>query len=162
MRVMAYERSTHKLALSCGMGVYIAFSPFVGFHTAMVFLFSWIFALNFAVVLAVSMLLNNPWTMIPVYSAGHMFGDWVLQLFGINHMALNPSWIEGVNSWLSSHIGLSGISLWAFLLGGNVLGVVLGIVSYPLIKRYARIMRYTSKKQLAKSKKVAKKISKNL
>ena len=38
-RIIHYERCLHKLSLSFCLGVYIAFSPFVGFHTAMVFLF---------------------------------------------------------------------------------------------------------------------------
>ncbi len=151
VRLLNYERCAHKLSLSCCVGIYIAFSPFVGFHTAMVFLFSWLFALNFAVILSVSMFVNNPWTMVPVYGAGHLFGDWVLSVCGVNHYDWNPTWIKLCNEWLTSKVGLSGFSFWAFMIGGNILGVSLSIACYPVIKRCMSRLATTSKKKVLRS-----------
>ncbi len=58
------DRSPAKLAAAFCMGVYIAFSPFPGFHTAMVFVLSWMCHLNVGVVFASSCVINNPWTMV--------------------------------------------------------------------------------------------------
>ena len=81
-RLLQYEQCVATFTLSCCMGIYIAFCPFVGFHTAMVFVFSWLFALNVSVVLAVSVLINNPWTMLPVYGFSYFCGDWILSWLG--------------------------------------------------------------------------------
>lgn len=162
-RFLGYEQCVERLTLSVCMGVYIAFCPFVGFHTALVFLFAWLFALNFAVMLSVSMLVNNPWTMVPVYGAGHLFGDWMLSWFGVNHYAWNPSWIMSFNSWARATIGLYGFSFWAFMIGGNILGIVLGVLSYSLIKPFFLSLKKRGKEKMkqtvAQSKRAAKRIA---
>lgn len=158
-RLMQYERCVHKLSLSFCLGIYIAFSPFVGFHTAMVFLFAWLFALNFTVMLSVSMTVNNPWTMVPVYGAGHWVGDWLLSWFGADHYEWNPSWIQSINAWAHATIGLTGFSFWAFMIGGNLLGISLSVLAYPMIKKLlSQIKEKSSKKVRAavnKSKAIA-------
>ena len=162
-RLLSYERCLHTLTLSCCMGIYIAFCPFVGFHTALVFLFAWLFALNFAVMLSVSMLVNNPWTMVPVYGAGHLFGGWILSLFGINHYAWNPSWIARLNEWAHQAIGLKGFSFWAFMIGGNILGIGLSIMCYPMIKRLFVFVKERSaqkvRQTVTQSKRAAKRLA---
>ncbi len=80
------------------------------------------------------MLINNPWTMVPVYGFGYWFGDWLLNFVQINHHAYNPSWVMMCNSWLQQYIPWEGFSLWAFLVGGNILGILFGLISYPFVK----------------------------
>ncbi len=150
-RLISYERCMHTLTLSCCMGIYIAFSPFVGFHTAMVFLFSWIFALNFAVMLTVSMFINNPWTVMPGYGAGPFFCDPPLFRGGLNHYKWNPSWIISANSWIKSNIGFGGISFWAFMIGGNILGIGLSLGCYPMIKRLLNAAKAEGKKRVVQT-----------
>ena len=133
LRLIRLEKNSTKLAFGCSLGIYIAFSPFVGLHTAMVFLCSWLFGLNIAVLLTVSMMINNPWTMVPVYGAGYWFGDWFLAGIGINHHAYNPQWVITCNTWLQQYIQCEGFSFWAFMLGGNVLGIALALLCYPLL-----------------------------
>src|SRR5581483_10373754 len=65
------EHCSTKLALSFCVGVYIAFSPFIGLHTVMTFIFVWLFGLNLAATFTASWLINNPWTMIPIYSTDY-------------------------------------------------------------------------------------------
>jgi uncharacterized protein (DUF2062 family) len=129
------ERSPRRLIMSCCVGVYIAFCPFVGFHTLMVFAFAWLFSLNLAVLFAVSCLINNPWTMVPIYTAGHIAGDWLLQIFGINSMSWNPAWLTSFNEHVTNYIGMGGVSLWSFLIGGNVLGLCCAGCLYPVLNR---------------------------
>jgi Uncharacterized protein conserved in bacteria (DUF2062). len=133
-KLVLKERSAKILALSLCMGIYIAFCPFVGFHTIMVFAFSWIFSLNFAVTLAASVFINNPWTMVPIYSIDYFFGHWVFKLFNINPLSFNPGWMDSFNNIAFEYTGVSGISFWAFMLGGNLLGVLISVILYPVVK----------------------------
>lgn len=135
-KLIMSERCPKKLATSFCLGVYIAFSPFIGLHTAMTFLFGWLFALNTAIILTISMLINNPWTMVPVYGLDHVFGVWVFDVCGFDCMAWNPYWLTSCNAYLQYYTGISGLSLYAFMLGGNLLGVTLGVMLYPLIRRF--------------------------
>ncbi len=149
------EKCAHRCALACALGVYVAFSPFFGFHTIMVVLLSWFFAASFPVMLAVSIFVNNPWTMVPVYGSGYLFGDWFLRLFGIDQ-SYNPQFLAPVNQWISAKLGFSGVSLWAYLFGGNVLGLVGGLVTYPLMRHYLRLMYAKPALQFDKPKALAK------
>ena len=137
---LSSERCPRRLALSVALSVFIAFSPFVGFHTAMVVLFSWIFALNASLLLAISMCVNNPWTMIPIYATDHLVGDKIFHLLGINGMELNPSWIASCNAWIAKNTGMNGINLWAFLVGGNIVSILLALLIYVCM-RYLMVER---------------------
>jgi len=125
------EHCAHKFALSFCIGVYIAFSPFIGLHTVMVFLFSWFFTLNTAIMFAVSLSINNPWTMIPVYGVGYVVGEWLFKLVGIDSVYWNPWWY---NLLLKTSHYYANISLWPFLIGGNLLGLGIGSLLYPLMR----------------------------
>ena len=129
------ERSSSKLALSCATGIFIAFSPFMGFHTVMTFLFSWLMGLNLAATFAVSCLVNNPWTMIPIYSADYFFGQMIMTgFFKVDTISLNPLWMNWVNDLLAKYCGVSEISFWSFMIGGNILGLILACIVYPVFK----------------------------
>lgn len=130
------ERSPRVLALSFCVGFYIAFSPFPGFHTWMVFASAWFFSLNLGVIFAVSCAINNPWTMMPVYVIDYLFGELLLgRILHLNVGSWNPSWMGTLNTWLASYIGQSNISLWSFLIGGNILGIGGAVILYPIVKR---------------------------
>lgn len=136
-RFMVYEKRPARFAAACSMALYVAFSPFLGFHTLMIIAASWLFGLNFPVMLGVSLLVSNPWSMVLIYGIGYLFGDWVLTSIGINHYAFNPSWIGMINGKLIAATGYGNVSLPAFLLGGNLLGLMLAFISYPIIKYLA-------------------------
>jgi uncharacterized protein len=134
-RMITYERSPRRLALTCALGIYIGISPFVGFHTAMVFIFGWCFALSIPVLFMVSAMIHNPWTMMPVYAVDHLFGKWLFALLNIDYLQWDPTWVESCNLFLQKHTGIAGLSLSAFLIGGNVLALSASLMLYPLMKR---------------------------
>lgn len=127
------ERCPRKLSFSVAISVFIAFSPFVGFHTLMAFAFSWFFALNVGILLALSNGINNPWTMLPIYATDHVVGDNILSWLGIDSMQLNPSWIVGINDWIFNHTGMQ-LKVWSFLVGGNLLSLLLAMIIYPIVR----------------------------
>ena len=134
-RLMAQEQSPHKLAFTCALGVFIGISPFAGFHTIMTFVLGWLFMLNIPALFAVSVMIHNPWTMMPVYAFDHIFGKWLLNALHIDYMQLDPVWVESFNLFLKEHTGIAGLSLSAFLIGGTVLAVGASLIVYPLTKR---------------------------
>jgi uncharacterized protein len=123
-----------KLAVSFCVGTYIAFSPFPGFHTWLSLLLAWMFSLNVAVVFAASIFINNPWTMVFIYGGDYFFGDFILRFFMIDTCSFDPHWMCYVNTFLHTYTGLEHISLWSFLLGGNIIAVAASFVAYPIAK----------------------------
>lgn len=135
-RMTAYECCPKRLAFTCALGIYIGISPLVGLHTIMVFAFGWMFALSIPVLFIVSMMIHNPWTMMPVYAIDHLFGKWLFSILEIDHVAWDPVWLESCNLFLKEHTGISGLSLSAFFVGGNLLGIVTSVMLYPVMKRF--------------------------
>lgn len=117
--------SVEKLTLSFCMGIYIAFSPFPGAHTIIMFIAKWLFNINFPV-LFISTSINNPWTMIPFYTFDYIFGHWILH----NILGFNPGWLIPI----SKIFGSGSICVWSFFVGGNILGISIALLSYPLVK----------------------------
>jgi uncharacterized protein len=145
-RIIAHERSPRRLALTCAVGIYIGISPLVGLHTAMVFIFGWMFALSIPVLFTVSVMIHNPWTMMPVYAIDHLFGKWLFSIFNIDSLQWDPVWMESCNLFLNKHTGIAGLSLSAFLVGGNVLAIGMSVMMYPFMKRiFTRFLSVNSR-----------------
>lgn len=141
-KLILTENSPSKLAFAFCLGVFIAFSPFIFFHTIMTLLAAWYFELNFAIMYAASHLFNNPWTMIPIYAADYYVGRIVCSCIGVDVSSWsNPAWIDWINSQLTYYVGLPKISLWIFIIGGNLLGLLISLMVYPLaIRLFTRII----------------------
>jgi hypothetical protein len=95
-----------RIALALAIGVFISFTPFLGFQTLLALLVAAVCRLN-AAVLVTGTWLNLPWFMPFVYA-----GAWKLGA------ALLPD-LEGVGGW----------SL-ALLIGSTVLGIVAAALTY--------------------------------
>jgi uncharacterized protein len=117
--------SVKKLTLSFCMGIYIAFSPFPGGHTIMMFIAKWLFKINFPI-LFISTSINNPWTMAAFYSLDYAFGYWFIHAF----LGFNPSW----SIPLAKIFGSGKICVWSFIVGGNILGLIFATLAYPFVK----------------------------
>ena len=117
--------SVKKLTLSFCMGVYIAFSPFPGAHTIMMFIAKWLFNINFPI-LFIATSINNPWTMVPFFTFDYVFGYWFIHKF----LGFNPGWTIP----LAKIFGSGKICVWSFFIGGNILGIVAAFLSYPFVK----------------------------
>jgi uncharacterized protein (DUF2062 family) len=122
-QVLHLQESPQRTALAFAIGVFIAFSPAYGFHTLMVVLCTWLFGLNF-VALLTGAFVNNPWTIVPILGASYWTGAIVLGRTD------SPSF-----SW--HDLSLTGIYEQVlpyavpFVLGGLILSVIGGLLSYP-------------------------------
>lgn len=134
IELVKVERSSHWLALSFSVGAYIAFSPFVLFHTAMALIVIYLFNLNGPAVFTASLLINNPWTMVPIYGAGYLFGDLICHsVFDMDLGSSNPQWLTSFN-WPLGSLGLPEGALWSFFVGGNILGIIVAFALYPIMR----------------------------
>jgi len=135
-KLISHEQSPNKLAFSFCVGNYIAFSPFIGFHGIMACVFSWLFRLNLAVTFATAYFVNNIWTAIPVYTADYAFGYWLVHnIFHLNTEAFTPSWMNALSLYLEQKLGLPRPCFWSFLIGGNILGIIVSVGLYPGMQR---------------------------
>ena len=78
------EDTPHRTALAFGVGVLIAFSPFLGVHFGIALAVAFLFRLN-RVAILFGTYLNNPWTIAPIYLAGTSLG---CLLLGVSHDGL--------------------------------------------------------------------------
>lgn len=133
-RLLFYEKSPRRLALATSVALYVAISPFLGLHTIMLVVAGWLFKLNIPVLIMVSYTVNNPWTMVPLMAGGYYVGYKILHGFlGLSVAALNPPMMDWINQYIHQYVGISDVSLWAFLLGGNLVGIMVAITMFPVL-----------------------------
>ena len=119
--------SVEKLTLSSCIGIYIAFSPFPGGHTIMMFLARWLFNINFPI-LFIATSINNPWTIVPFFTLDYFFGHWLIHTV----LGINPGWSIS----LAKVFGSGEVCVWSFFIGGNILGISVALLSYPFVKLF--------------------------
>ena len=138
--LLALEGTPQAKAKAFAIGVFIAFTPTYGLHTATAILASWIFGLPFSIILLGS-LVNNPWTFFPIYGASYIIGELILSIFPqcysptpfciLAHRLKSLSWRE----WFSQApllILKEGIPL---IVGSLFLGVILALLTYVVVLR---------------------------
>ena len=123
--VISGGETPHKLAMTAAIGIYIAFSPFPGLHGVLILLTRNLLGLNLPV-LFVTASINNPWTMIPFYTLDYAFGYWFMH--GL--LGYESTWLIS----LERFFGSGTICLWSFVVGGNILGIVFALISYPVAR----------------------------
>lgn len=137
-KAVSSNSSPRKLALSFSIGLFIAFSPFPGGHTVIMLAANWLFKLNFPILfLATSF--NNPWTMIPFYAFDYSFGYWFIHMF----LGFSPSWVIS----FEKIFGSGRVCLWSFFIGGNVLGIIAALMSYPFMVKVFRFYYENNRKK---------------
>ncbi len=114
----------HRTAVAFALGVFIAFTPTYGLHTASVVFLAWALRLNFPAILAGS-LINNPWTVIPILGATMWTGFFLL---GIQDVPDVP-WSHLSAATLYETVGPF---ILPFTLGALTLSVLGALLAYPL------------------------------
>lgn len=135
-KLLLGERTPRKLAIACALGIFIAFSPLIGVHWLLTIILAWLFSVNVAVVYAAAHVVNNPLTMVPLYLGDYTVGLWICQwLFKSDLVNHNPFWMRWLNVKLSC-LGIPNLSLWAFIIGGHVVAIVVSIIAFPFLIRF--------------------------
>ena len=140
-RLLAIDDPPERTALAFSIGVFIAFSPFLGLHTILATLIAFAFRFNKVAIYTGTFLNNPPLTLVPIIIASYAVGA----LFMGRPMRIPD---EGVELLKSPHL-LTGDYyrrlfvqsldiLEPFALGGMILSVVCSLIAYPLTLRALR------------------------
>ena len=134
-RLLALDDPPERTALAFAIGVFIAFSPFLGLHTITATLIAFLFRFNKIAIYA-GTFINNPFiTLAPIIIASYALGAFVLgRPLGIPadgmELLTNPRIFTAdyyrqifVQSW---HI------VWPFTVGATLLSVICSLMAYPL------------------------------
>ncbi len=129
------DDSPERTALAYSVGIFLGFSPFLGFHTVAAVAIAFLFGLNrFAVLLGVWS--NAPWWIIPYYVMATWLGVHITgfriekgALYEIFRLGMEKGFL-GSDFWacISAQWGF----LLAFMIGSLVLATLLSVVLYPL------------------------------
>ena len=143
-RLLALDDPPERTALAFSVGVFIAFSPFLGLHTIIATLLAFWFRFNKVAIYA-GTFVNNPFlTLVPIVVASYAVGAFLM-----GRPLRLPA--EGLELLRSPH--LADASYWRrlaasawevvvpFSIGGMVLSVVCSLASYPVTLRILRAHR---------------------
>jgi uncharacterized protein (DUF2062 family) len=118
-----------RTALSFAVGVFLAFSPFLGLHTVLAIASAFLFRLNrFATLIGAWT--NVPWLVVPYYA----FATWVgVLILGTPSSATLPD--VGFTELLSREFWRWLASQWRFLIpafvGSTAICTLLSLIAYP-------------------------------
>ena len=134
-RLLAIDDPPERTALAFSIGIFIAFSPFLGLHTIMATVVAFAFRFN-KVAIYTGTFINNPFlTLVPIIIVSYAIGAFFLgRPLGI------PD--EGIELLQDPHLFsrdyyhrllAQGWSIvWPFAVGATLLSVVCSISAYPL------------------------------
>jgi uncharacterized protein (DUF2062 family) len=136
-KLLAAERSPHKLAISSCVGLFVACSPFLGIQTFLGFLLSFMMRLNATVVILVLYLINNPITMIPIVVMDYAIGKLIFETWlHIDLRGITPAWLASIDTYfthkIASFLPEATFCIWYYLLGGLLFALVCALV-IPLV-----------------------------
>ena len=129
--VLHVEDTPHRIALAFAIGVWIAFFPVWGIHTAMALGVAFLFRLSRAAML-VGAYVNNPWTMAPMYTAGTLLGCAMLRVPTEGLASLD--WSLGWREFAGVLLATLRPYLWPFVVGSVVLGTLAALLSYLALR----------------------------
>jgi uncharacterized protein len=143
-RLLAIDDPPERTALAFSIGVFIAFSPFLGLHTILATLIAFVFRFNKVAIYSGTFLNNPPLTLVPIIVASYAVGAFFMG----RPLRIPP---EGVALLKNPHL-LTGDYyrklffqsldiVEPFALGGMILSVVCSLIAYPLTLRALRRVR---------------------
>jgi uncharacterized protein len=143
-RLLAIDDPPERTALAFSIGIFIAFSPFLGVHTILATLLAFLFRFN-KIAIYTGTFVNNPFlTLVPIVLGSYAIGALILG----RPLKMPP---EGVELLKHPHIFSADyyrrifVHSWdlvePFAIGGMLLAVVCSLLAYPLTLRALRVYR---------------------
>jgi uncharacterized protein (DUF2062 family) len=140
-RLLALDDPPERTALAFSVGVFIAFSPFLGLHTIMATVLAFAFRFN-KVAIYTGTFVNNPFlTLVPIILASYAVGAFLtgrplalpaegLELLREPHLLTADYW--------RALLAQFWVVLLPFTVGGMVLSVVCSLAAYPVTLKLLR------------------------
>ena len=145
-RLLALDDPPERTALAFSIGVFIAFSPFLGLHTIMATLVAFLFRFNKIAVYA-GTFINNPFlTLVPIIIASYAVGALILGRpvripdAGIE-LLKHPHLLTG--DYYRRLFRESWEIVWPFSIGSMILSVVCSLIAYPVTSALLRARKRT-------------------
>ena len=133
-RLLSLDDPPERTALAFAVGVFIAFSPFLGLHTILATFIAFLFRFN-KIAIYTGTFVNNPFTLVPIIVAAYAFGALMLG----RPVKIPPEGIEILRHprvFSSDYYGQLFVHSWylvePFALGGMILSVICSLLAYPL------------------------------
>jgi uncharacterized protein (DUF2062 family) len=140
-RLLAIDDPPERTALAFSIGVFIAFSPFLGLHTIMATFIAFVFRFNKVAIYAGTFINNPPLTLVPIIVASYAVGA----LFLGRPLTIPPEGLELLKDpqiltgEYYRRLFVQSLNIVEpFALGGMVLSVVCSLIAYPLTLRMLR------------------------
>ncbi len=143
-KLLHIEDTPERTALAFSIGIFLGFSPFLGFHTLAGLAIAFLFGLN-RVALLLGVWSNTLWWIVPFYMMATWAGMWVTgfwmdwaRLKEIFQIGMDQGFM-GSDFWnlMASQWGL----LLSFGIGSLILCTLLSLIAYPLSLRWIRFYR---------------------
>ena len=161
-QVLHIDDSPHKIASAFAVGIFIAFSPTIGLHTATAVLLAWLFRLNMMVVILAT-LVNNPWTITFIFGFSFLLGRIILS----EHLPpISVEWTEITlesilyntadfwNILTNSNMERIWLHTRSFILpfvtGTILLGIIASVVAYIIVYYTVVLIQYEKKHLMRK------------
>jgi uncharacterized protein (DUF2062 family) len=143
-RLLSLDDPPERTALAFSVGVFIAFSPFLGLHTILATFLAFLFRFN-KIAIYSGTFINNPFlTLVPIIIASYAIGALIIgrplriPAAGIE-LLKNPHLLTG--EYYRKLFRESWDIVWPFTIGGMVLSVVCSLVAYPVTSSLLRAHR---------------------
>jgi uncharacterized protein (DUF2062 family) len=148
-KLLHIDDTPERTALAYSIGVFLAFSPFLGFHTLAGLAIAFLFGLN-RVAILLGVWTNNPWWIVPYYVMATWAGMWVTG-FWVDWATLKEVFQSGkVQGFMTSGFWTQIASQWGFLLsfgiGSFILCTLLSFIAYPLSLKWIKFYRSQKKR----------------
>jgi hypothetical protein len=140
-RLLALDDPPERTALAFSVGVFIAFSPFLGLHTIMATVLALLFRFNKVAIYA-GTFINNPFlTLVPIILASYAVGAFLTG----RPVSLPPEGLELLRhprlltaDYWRALLAEFWVVLMPFTVGGMVLSVVCSLAAYPATLKILR------------------------
>jgi uncharacterized protein (DUF2062 family) len=143
-RLLALDDPPERTALAFSIGIFIAFSPFLGLHTILATSIALLFRFNKIAIYTGTFVNNPPLTLVPIIVASYAIGALVLG----RPLRIPPAGIDLLRSphlLTADYYGKLFHEGWQivgpFAIGGTVLSVVCSLVAYPVTSSLLRAHR---------------------
>ena len=140
-RLLALDDPPERTALAFSIGIFIAFSPFLGLHTILATALAFLFRFN-KIAIYTGTFVNNPFlTLIPIIVASYALGAFLLgrplRLDAEKMELLRDPHLLTAHYWRSL-LAHSWDVLIPFCIGGTLLSVICSLAAYPVTLRLLR------------------------